>query len=57
MSVKIVDVVLVAVGALRSVTKKLRQWIEKLGTRVRIGLLQKTMPLEMAIILRKVLVF
>ena len=51
------DVVLVAVGALRSVTKKLRQLIEKLGTRVRIGLLQKTMPLEMAIILRKVLVF
>ena len=45
------DVVLVAVGALRSVTKKLRQWIEKLVTRVRIGLL------EMAIILRKVLVF
>ena len=51
------DVVLVAVGALGCVTKKLRQWIEKLGTRVRTELLQKIMPLEMAIILRKVLVF
>ena len=40
--------VLVVVGALGSVTKKLGQWIEKLGIMVRIiiGLLQKPMLLE-----------
>ena len=51
-SVKIIPVV---VGALGSVTKKLGQWIEKLGIRVRIGLLQKTTPLGTARILRKVI--
>ena len=35
------DVALVVVGALGIVTKKLGQWIEKLGIRVRIGLLQR----------------
>ena len=55
-SIKIVDVLLV-VGALGSVTKKLGQWIEKLGIRVRIGLLLKTMLLGTARILRKVLDF
>ena len=34
------DVLPVVVGALGSVTKKLGQWIEKLGIRVRMGLLQ-----------------
>ena len=52
-----VDVVPVVVGALGSVTKKLGKWIEKLGIRVRIGLLQKTTLLGMARILRKVLDF
>ena len=51
------DVVPVVVGALRSVTKKLGQWIEKLRIRVRIGLLQKTTLLGTARILRKVLDF
>ena len=36
------DVVPVVVGAFGGVTKKLGQWIEKQGIRVRIGLLQKT---------------
>ena len=52
-----VDVVRVVVGALGSVTKKLGKWIEKLGIRVRIGLLQKTTLLGMARILRKGLNF
>jgi len=39
---KNVDVVPVVVGAFGSVTKKLGQWIEKQGIRVRIGRLQKT---------------
>ena len=52
-----VDVVRVVVEALGSVTKKLGKWIEKLGIRVRIGLLQKTTLLGMARILRKVLDF
>ena len=56
-SVKKVDVLLVVVGAFGSVTKKLGQWIEKLGIRVRIGLLLKTMLLGTARILRKVLDF
>ena len=43
-----VDVVRVVVGTLGSVTKKLGKWIEKLGIRVRIGLLQKTTLLGMA---------
>ena len=51
------DVASVVVGALESVTKKLGQWIEKLGIRVRIRLLQKTTLLATARILRKVLDF
>ena len=47
-SMKNVDVVAVVVGALGSVTKKLGQWIENLGIRVRIGLLQKTTLWERA---------
>ena len=46
--IKNVEVVPVVVGALGSVTKKLGKWIEKLGIRVRIGLLQKTTLLGMA---------
>ena len=57
LSVKKVDVLLVVVGAFGSVTKKLGQWIEKLGIKVRIGLLLKTMLLGTARILRKVLDF
>jgi len=52
-----VDVASAVVGALGSVTKKLGEWIEKLGIRVRIRLLQKTTPLATARILRKVLDF
>ena len=51
------DLLPVVVGDLGSVTKKLGQWIEKLGIRVRIGLLHKTALLETARILRKVLDF
>ena len=57
LSVKKVDVLLVVVGALGSVTRKLGQWIKKLGIRVRIGQLLKTMLLGTARILRKVLDF
>ena len=55
--VKNVEVVPVVVGVLGSVTKKLGQWIKKLGIRVRIGLLQKTTLLGTTRMLRRVLDF
>ena len=55
--VKNIDMVPVVVGVLGNVTKKLGQWIKKLGMRVRIGLLQKTMLSGTARILRRVLDF
>ena len=45
----------VVVSALRSITKKLNEWLEKLELTVNIVLLQKTTLLETARILRKVL--
>ena len=53
--VKNVEVIPVIVGVLGSVMKKLRQWIKKLGIRVRIGLLQKTTLLGTARMMRRVL--
>ena len=55
--VKNVDVVPVVLGTLGSVTKNIEQWIDKLGIRARIGLLQKTTLLGTARILRRVLDF
>ena len=49
--------VLVFVGVLGSVAKKLGQWIGKLGIKIRISLLQRTTSLKTARILRKVLDF
>ena len=50
-----VVVVLVILGALGSITKKLGEWIKKLDISLGIGLLQKTTILGTARILRKVL--
>ena len=49
------EVVLVVVGALSAVSKKLNTWLDKLGISINTGLLQKTALLEAARILRKVL--
>ena len=53
--VKNVDVPPVVVGALKSVTKKLGQWIEKMRVKVRGGVLQKTTLLGTARIVRRVI--
>ena len=54
-SLKSVEVIPVVVGALGSVSKKIGQYLEKIGIDVRIGLLQKTALLGTARILRSVL--
>ena len=54
-SIRRVKVVLVVVGALGAVTKRLNTWLDKLGISMNTGLLQKTALLEAARILRKVL--
>ena len=50
---KKVEVIPIVVGALGAVSKKLDKWIEKLGIRIRIEILQKTALLRTARILRK----
>ena len=50
-----VEVIPVAVGALGAVSKKIGQYLEQIGIDIRIGLLQKTVLLGTARILRKVL--
>ena len=52
---KIVEVVPVVIGALESVTKELDGWIEKLGITNNVGVMQKTVLLGTARILKKVL--
>ena len=51
---RMVEVVHVVTGAPGSVTKKLDRWIEKLGIRYNVGVMQKTALLGNASILRKV---
>ena len=50
-----VEVVLVVVGALSAVRKRLNTWLDKLGITINTGLLQKTALLGTAWTLRKVL--
>ena len=50
-----VEVVMVVVGALSAVSKRLNTWLDKLGITINMGLLQKTALLGTAWILRKVL--
>ena len=45
----------IVVGSLGSVTKNLDKWLAKLNVKISISLLQKTMLLRTARILRKVL--
>ena len=54
-SLKSVEVIPVVVGALGSVSKKIGQYLEKIGIDVRIGLLQKTALLGTVRIVRSVL--
>ena len=49
------EVVLVVVGALGAVSRRLDAWLDKLRITIRTGLLQKTALLGTARILRKVL--
>ena len=51
---KIVEVVSVVIGAIRSVLKEFDERIEKLGITNNVGVMQKTALLETARILRKV---
>ena len=52
---KMVEVIPVVIGALGSVRKEFDGWIEKLGIRNNVGVMQKTALLETTRILRKVL--
>ena len=52
---KMVEAIPVVIGALGSVTKEFDGWIEKLGIRNNVGVMQKTALLETTRILRKVL--
>ena len=52
---KMVEVVHVDIGALGSVTKEFNGWIEKLGITSKFGVMEKTVLLGTARILRKVL--
>ena len=52
---KMVDVVLVVIGALGRISKEFDGWIEKLRIRNDVGVMQKTVLLGTARILRKVL--
>ena len=54
-SMKRVDVVPVAIGALGTVSKKLEKWIEKLGIKLKIEHLQKASILGTARVLKKTL--
>ena len=54
-SIRRVKVVLVVVGALGAVSKRLDTWLDKLGITIKTGFLQKTALLGTARILRKVL--
>ena len=49
------EVIPVVVGALGAVSKKIGQYLEKIGIDIRVGLLQKTALLRTATLLRKVL--
>ena len=49
------EVVLVVVGALGVLSKRLDAWLEELGVTIRTGLLQKTTLLGTARILRRLL--
>ena len=51
---RMVEVVHVVTGSPGSVTKKRDRWIEKLGIRYNVGVMQKTALLGNASILRKV---
>ena len=52
---KVVEVIPVVIGALGSVTKRIRRWIEKRGIPLNVGIMRKTALLGTARILRKVL--
>ena len=52
---KKVEVVPVVIGALGSVSKRLKKWLEKLGIEIKTEVLQKTALLGTARILRQVL--
>ena len=52
---KKVEVVPVAVGALRCITKGLSGWMDTLGIKLNVGMVQKSVLLGTARILRKVL--
>ena len=52
-STKRVDVVPVVIGVLGTVSKKLEEWIDRLGIKLKIEHLQKTSILGSARILRK----
>ena len=52
---KMVEAIPVVIGALGSATKEFDGWIEKLGIRNNVGVMQKTALLETTRILRKVL--
>ena len=54
-SMKRVDVVRVVIGALRTVSKKLEKWVDRLGIKLKIEHLQKTSILGTARILRMTL--
>ena len=54
-AMKKIEVIPVVIGALGIVTKRITNWIKKLGLKTRIGHLQKTALLGTARILRKVL--
>ena len=50
-----IEVVPVVIGALGSLTKKFDRWIEKLGITNNVGIMQKTVLLGAARILKKML--
>ena len=56
-NMRTVQVILIVVGSLGSVTKNSDKWLERLVAKISISLLQKTTLLGTARILRKVLEF
>ena len=56
-NMRAVQVIPIVVGSLGSVTKNVDKWLENLDIKISISLLQKTMLLGTARILRKVLEF
>ena len=52
---KKVEVIPVIIGALGTITKKLKGWLEKIGVEIRTELLQKSALLGTARIIRKVM--